>query len=408
MANIWYIHPYAGGPGIGRYDRPYHLACYWRKKNHKPVIICPNYHHLLDQEKLPGTTKIDDATYEFIASKMYKGNGFGRMKHMLFFGYKLLREYTLLVKLHGVPDVIISSSPHPYTVLAAYILAQRSKARFIFEVRDLWPLSLTELAGLKKYHPLICFTAFFERLAYRKADNVVSLLPNTLDYMVSRGLKPKKWSYIPNGVKKDISLDHELSSSCVHLAKEKIENGHKVVVYAGALGVPNNIEVLLCAVELFKNQGGSGFHFILIGRGERRKYIEEQVVFRGLSNEITLFEQVPKTIIHQLLSVASFGFISLKPKNIFEYGVSPNKLFDYMLARLPVLYAINSGNSPVSESGCGFSCNADDPQSITDALVAASKMSAEQLKEMGFAGYHFVTHNHDYEVLAEKYEKLFE
>lgn len=406
MTNIWYIHPYAGGPGIGRYDRPFHLANSWKKKNYNPVIICPSYHHLLDQEQLPGMLMVEGAAYEFLASSKYKGNGLGRMKHMLLFGFKLLKQYKELSKRHGKPQVIIASSPHPYIVLAAYSLAVRTKARFIFEVRDLWPLSLVELAGLNKYHPLVLFTALFERGAYRKADSVVSLLPETRDFMCSRGLKPENWCYIPNGVLTDFGAE-EVSSPCLDFAEDKIRQGCKVVVYAGALGIPNNLELLLNAIEDFKHQGGDGLHFILIGRGERKQAIEKKIHDCGLSAEVTLFDQVPKAVVQRLLSIVSFGFISLKPENIFKYGVSPNKLFDYMLAKLPVIYAINSGNTPVSDCGCGISCDPSDYQSVSRALKQASELSSDELVEMGQAGYDYAMQNHNYEALASAYEKLF-
>src|SRR5690606_28442346 len=111
-----------------------------------------------------------------------------------------LRQADSLIAQYGVPDAIIGSSPHPYMFLATHRLARRYNAASIFEVRDLWPLSLVEFAGVSPRHPLVVATGWLEKFAYRKADSVVSLQSGSQPYMCGRGLAAERWHYIPNGV----------------------------------------------------------------------------------------------------------------------------------------------------------------------------------------------------------------
>src|SRR3546814_20361300 len=95
--------------------------------------------------------------------------------------------------------MVSDSSPHPDAFPATHRIARHVGARSVFEVRDLWPLSLVELAGVRPSHPLVRATAWLERYAYRHADAVVSLLPETARYMQEKGLPAERWNYIPNG-----------------------------------------------------------------------------------------------------------------------------------------------------------------------------------------------------------------
>src|SRR5690242_3136222 len=90
--SIWFIHPYAGGPGVGRYDRPFHLARHWQALGRRAVILTPSEHHLLDTPRQPGVEQIDGATYEFIRSPAYRGNGVGRIVNMAAFTAQLVRQ----------------------------------------------------------------------------------------------------------------------------------------------------------------------------------------------------------------------------------------------------------------------------------------------------------------------------
>lgn len=403
--SIWYVHPYAGGPGVGRYDRPFHLAHHWQALGRRSVVLTAAQHHLLDKPRAPGVEQIDDVTYEFIDTPTYSGNGLGRLCNMAAFTLQLARQGKSLEQRHGRPAMVIASSPHPYVWFAVRNLARRFGARSVFEVRDLWPLSLVELAGVSPGHPLVLMTGWLERNAYRTADSVVSLLPKTLEHMQALGLDPARWHYIPNGVEDTAEPGTASDQPCTQLAREWSAQGRTVIVYAGALGRPNHVESLLKAIALLRDVGTDA-GAIIVGRGEQEETLKAMVTELGLQDRVRIFGQIPKVEIPPLLKAASAGYISLRPEPLFRFGISPNKLFDYMLAALPVLFAVQAGNDPVADAACGFSVDPGDPQAISAAIVQLAGLTEEACQEMGERGRTYVLQRHGYRRLAENYLRL--
>lgn len=402
---IWYIHPYAGGPGVGRYDRPYHLAKHWEKLGSSSVVITPDHHHLLDKPHKSGVENIAGVSYRFLKAPVYKGNGVGRIFNMFSFTLQLLLQCPSIARDHGRPSMVISSSPHPYAFLASRIIALRYKAISVFEVRDLWPLSLVELAGVSPKHPLVRFTGWLEKYAYRKADFVVSLLPCTFGYMQPLGVTEDRWRYIPNGIESDPVADDLVSEQCIDLARKWRCDGRVVIVYTGALGRPNHVETLLYAMKHL-SKSGSRLAAIIVGRGELKEDLVNLVTELGVESCVSLFDQIPKRSVQALLKFVDAGYISLRPEPIFRFGVSPNKIFDYMLASLPIISAINAGNDLVVDAGCGYSVDPGDALSIANVLAKLESLSDTQRRKLGENGFRFVTRNHSYRNLANKYIEL--
>ena len=405
--SIWLIHPYAGGPGVGRYDRPYYLAHHWQALGWRTVVLTPSNHHLLDTSRQPGIEQIGGVTYEFVRTPAYRGNGLGRMVNMAAFTAQLVLQGDTLAVHHGHPALVIASSPHPYAWLAAERLALRYGARSVFEVRDLWPLSLVELAGVPPGHPLVRLTGWLEKRAYRKADAVVSLLPLTRDHMMALGLDAQRWHYIPNGIEPDaqVAVDRSSNAPPALLARRWRAEGRTVIVYAGALGRPNHIESLVQAMAL-QRDAGQRSAAVIVGRGELQEQLRQMVVQLHLEDRVAVFEQIPKRDVLGLLREASAGYISLRPEPLFRFGVSPNKLFDYMLAALPVLFAVRAGNDPVEDAGCGVSVDPGDPQAISAGITQLAELAEEEQQAMGGRGRAYVLQRHAYRHLALDYLHL--
>lgn len=401
---LWYVHPYAGGPGVGRYSRPYELGHAWQQAGARVVVITADYHHLQDNPGgHRGACDIEGVPYEFLRTPSYQGNGVGRLLNMGALAAQLLRHRNDLARRYGKPDMIIGSSPHPYAFPATHRLARHFGAHSVFEVRDLWPLSLVELAGVPASHPLVRATARLERYAYTHADAVVSLLPKTAEYMQEKGLPADRWHYIPNGVDTAARPSADVSNAPMQQAQRWKAEGRRVVVYAGALGVPNHVESLVQAMALLRTQHDQRIGAIIVGRGERAQHLRDLVRQQGLDDCVALFDQIAKREVPALLGTADIGYISLKPEPLFRFGVSPNKLFDYMLARLPVLFAVEAGNNPVADHDCGFCAQPGDAQSVARALQAFATLPAEELVAMGQRGHGYVVSEHGYPELARRY-----
>lgn len=399
--NILLINHYAGSPYHGMEYRPYYFAKEWLKAGHTVTIVASSFSHprfAQPECEFPVTIEnIDDIQYVWIKTPEYHGNSFGRILNMFSFAAQL-RVKTLPIK---KPDIVIDSSTYPLTIYGANKIAGRYGARLIFEVHDLWPLSPMELGGYSKYHPFIMVMQRAENYAYRNAHRVVSLLPKARKHMISHGMSSEKFVYIPNGI--DVSswqLSEALPEEHKNLLEELKRKGKFIVGYAGAHGIANSLQYLLKSAAIIEEY--HNIHFLLIGGGPEKRTLQLLAKTEGIYN-IDFLPPIPKTSIPELLALIDIAFIGWNRSPLYRFGVSPNKLFDYMMAGRPVVHAIDAGNDLVGESGCGISVPPENPQAIADAILYLFKMSPGKRKAMGQNGQEYVKTHHDYSVLARKF-----
>jgi glycosyltransferase involved in cell wall biosynthesis len=379
--NIWYAHHYAGGPGIGRFFRPWELAREWAKLGHHTTVFVADFHHLLDKtEGLPAHQIVDGVSYVALASGRYKGNGLNRILNMMNYTRSLWALRKRVGRDLPKPDGIIVSSPHPFAVFAGHALAKRFNAKLIFEVRDLWPLSVTEINGTSKWHPFVWLTAFTERYAYRHADVVASLLPGVENYMKERSLAYRNFIWVPNGLTVESMVPLEPRSERGITAKSAIagwqREARQIVVYAGALGKPNAIDLLLSAAKILADEGNAHkFAFLIIGDGDKADELRAQAA--ALPNGIVHFAgrlTKPETL--WMLKASDIAYGGLRPFDaVFKYGISPNKLLDYILIGLPVVLPAYAYRDPITETGGGVAVRSGLPQDIAEAIAKLADMS---------------------------------
>ncbi|MFO7154138.1 MAG: glycosyltransferase family 4 protein [Caldicoprobacter oshimai] len=402
--NILYINHYAGSPMHGMEYRPYYLAKEWLKSGHEVTVIAASYSHL--RSKNPDLVKvleeefIDGIKYVWLKTPTYRGNGIKRVVNMFSFVSKLFRLSRELAE-RVKPDVVIASSTYPLDIYPAYRIANLAGAKLVFEVHDLWPLTPMELGGMPKWHPFIVILQKAEDFAYRHADKVVSVLPKALDYMVSRKLAPEKFSYIPNGI--DTAEWERLDGSLPSEHETAIESlkakGYFIVGYAGSHGIANALDYFVESALYFKNLPVA---FALVGQGPEKGRLEKYVEENRIDNVIFL-PPVPKGSIPNLLRKMDALYIGWRKNRLYRFGISPNKLFDYMMAGKPVIHAVEAGNDPVMESGCGISIPPENPIAIAEAVKRIMDMPEEERNAMGSRGREYVIKNHSYSVLAKRF-----
>ena len=182
-----------------------------------------------------------------------------------------------------------------------------------------------------------------------------------------------------------------------------IENAHArgrlVLGYAGAHGLANALDSLLDAAALLKDEP---FEFVLVGDGAERERLRQRVEHEGLHN-VRLFGSIPKRQVPALLARIDVAYIGLQRVPIFRFGIAPNKMMDYMMAGCAVLSAIEAGNDPVGESGCGLTVQAESPSAIADGLRRLAALSADARRAMGLRGREHVLRHHTWPVLAQRF-----
>lgn len=403
--NILFINHYTGSNIHGMEYRPFYLAREWVKLGHNVCLVAASFSHLRNQQPtLNGKItqeKIEGIRYLWLKTPGYQGNDIKRVFNMLKFSLMLF-SYKSEIVYDCKPDVVIASSPHPFMIFGASKIASISRAKLIFEVRDLWPLSLVELGGISHLHPFIKFMQWTENYAYRVSDNVVSLLPKADEYMFQHGMNPYKFIHIPNGIDvKEWENNSDIPLPQFHnnvFNKLKQENRF-IIGYTGAHGLANALENLIESAALLQKYPVT---FVLVGQGPQKNILQNKVKENGVTNVVFL-PAVPKLLIPEILGAMDALFIGWKKESLYRYGISPNKLLDYMMAAKPIIHAVEAGNDIVAESGCGISVPPGNPRVLADAIIQLLNMTTTERTVMGLRGKEYVMCHHDYRVLAKRF-----
>jgi glycosyltransferase involved in cell wall biosynthesis len=103
------------------------------------------------------------------------------------------------------------------------------------------------------------------------------------------------------------------------------------------------------------------------------------------------------------LAAIDIAYIGWQRVPIYRFGIAPNKLMDYMMAGKPVLHAVEAGNDPVGEAGCGLTVVPEDAAAVAEGLKRLARLNARERRAMGERGKAYVLRHHSYPVLAQKF-----
>ena len=391
--NIWIINQYAGSSNHGMTFRSYFLAKEFIKR-HRVTIFSASFSHVMSNPPSVSKTyteeNINGVEYLWLKVPVYKqSKSLSRLISMFIFLYRL---FFLNVKKRDTPDVIIVSSTSPLPIWKAYFWAKRFNAKLIFEVRDIWPLSIMELGGFKKTNPFVVLLQITENFAYKVSDYVVSVLPKAFEHMKHHGLDLPRFKYIPNGI--------EIKTM---IKTDEVNKDVFKIGYAGTLGIANALKYLIHAAHIIKE---SNIEIHLLGNGPEKEALMKMVKDKNISN-VYFHDAVPKNKVGIFLSKMDALFIGWHFSKIYRFGISANKLFDYLASAKPIIHSVDAGNDPVLEAKAGISVKPENPKEIADAILKLYKMPESKRNELGQNGRVYVEKYHSYEQLAKQYEYLF-
>jgi glycosyltransferase involved in cell wall biosynthesis len=406
---ILYLNHYAGSPRHGMEYRPYYLSREWVRCGDQVAVLAADYSHL--RQKNPSLSAeyaqedIDGISYHWFKTPSYAGNGVGRVINIFTFLFRLWRKSRFFIR-EWRPDVVIASSTYPLDIYPALHIARQTGARLVFEVHDLWPLTLIEVGGMPRWNPFVWLLGRAEKTAYRQSDMVVSMLPCAKEHMMQHGMAAEKFCYVPNGIVVSEWEDSAVSLPEEHLALlARLRAEQRFVVgYAGGHGLANALEQLIMAAGLLQEHPVS---LVLVGDGPSRAELQQMVREHGLQH-VHFLPSVAKPTIPALLAQMDALFIGWRKLPIYRFGINPNKLFDYMMAAKPVIHSVDAGNDIVAEADAGISVPAEDPSAIAAAIRQLMALPPEELARRGKNGRRFVLERHDYRVLADRFRSVFQ
>lgn len=289
------------------------------------------------------------------------------------------------------PDVIIGSCVHLHAADAGRRLARRLGVPFVFEVRDLWPDTLVDIGAVSRLHPIYLYLKYLELRLYREASAVITLLPGMASYLKAHGIREDSVWYVPNGVDTDLFPE----------PSPPPPDGLFTVSYFGAHGPANGLDTLVRAAAILRERGAP-VRFCLVGDGNRKHALRELAASLGLDN-VAFLDPVPKRELAPLAARSHAFVFHLKDMAVLRrYGVSANKLFDYLLAARPVIFACASANNPVEEAKAGVSAPPDDPEALAGAVLRLMETPESARTAMGLRGRAWVREHHDMRALARR------
>lgn len=406
--NIWIINHYVIPPNLGGLNRHYFFAKELIKRGHSVKIFTSSVVHNTEVDMMEDDRNkfkqicIDEIPFIYVKSSKYKGNGLDRIKNMLGFAWDIrkIKRYMINEK----PDIIYTSSPDIFTARASEKLAKKYRIPCIVEVRDLWPLSIVEYKKISEKHPVIRLLYQYEKNIYEKANALIFTMPGGKDYIKEKGWEKQvsldKIFNINNGIDYSNCASNELE-----YWDENLENDLFKVIYAGSIRSVNDIGML---VDVAKNiqDISKDIKFLIYGDGDQREGLIERCKVENIRN-IVFKGRVDKCVIPYICGKADLNIINVKPTKVSNYGVSWNKLFDYMAAGKPILSTLKVKYDILEKYDCGVSLEEQSVTSITNAILMFYNMDSDRYNEMcrnakeGVKDYY-------YNVLTDKLEKVIE
>ncbi|MCR5340570.1 MAG: glycosyltransferase family 4 protein [Saccharofermentans sp.] len=311
-----------------------------------------------------------------IKSPSYKGNGLSRKINLLLYPYRLWKYSSKYSKeCKDRPDIIIND----LSVMAMsfpFKIARRYKVPVISEVRDLWPESLVAYGYLKAGTPLAWFLYHMEKNMYKKSDRVVFSMEGGYDYITERGLTdivPKSKAYvINNGL--DLEAFNYNKDKYVVVDDDLSDDSRFKVIYTGAIRRVNNLGLLLDVAKEIKDER---VIFLIWGDGNELEYLKKRVIEEKISNVI-FKGNVEKKYVPSIVSRADLNIAHNTPSDIFRFGISFNKLFDYFASGRPVLCDFPCPYNPAINNSAGLDVADPTSGNISDAIERFVNMPQEQ------------------------------
>lgn len=390
---IWLVNHYAQEPGGAGGTRHFSLAKQLQARGFAPYIIAASTEHNVGRQRLADHESIRVDTIEgipfvWLRTSPYAGNGLKRLWNMIDFGFRV--RSSALLKYIPKPDIVIGSTPDPFAALGAERAAKKHNAKFVCEVRDFWPISLIELGKLKAGHPLARLMFSIESHLYKKAARILVVQQRSDLYLTPRGVAAEKIVWLPNGI--DLTMFPDPGP--------KAPEPSFTFMYFGAHGNGNALDNVLHAMIHVEEKDPEGrFRLRLIGDGPLKASLQELAKTYKLTR-VSFEPPIPKRDIPALAAQADALLFNVVDMPILKYGISANKLFDYLAARRPVVFACNAVNNPVEDAKAGITVPAGDAHALADAMLGLAARGPEELLAMGERGRAYVALNHSVEAIG--------
>ncbi|MEZ9421683.1 glycosyltransferase family 4 protein [Vibrio breoganii] len=347
--------------------RTYEHAIRWVQSGHKVTVItcAPNFpegkvfkgfkNKLYDVSELDGIRVVRVKTY-ITANEGFVTRILDYMSFMVtgFFAGLFQKK----------PDVIVATSPQFFCACAGWALSAVRRKPFVFELRDIWPASITAVGAMKESFAIRMLEKI-ELFLYRRADSIVSVTHAFKKELIERGIDGEKIDVVLNGV--DLSKYEPSETKDYSLAEQYDLEGKFVVGYVGTHGMAHGLEYIVDVAECLKSY--DDIRVVFAGGGAARQKVVDLVREKKLSN-VVLIERQPKEMMPKVWSLCDVSLVPLVNSDLFR-TVIPSKIFECMGMGIPTVMSVPEGEATaiIRDTNSGLVVDSENVEQITDAVL---------------------------------------
>ncbi|ABU69703.1 glycosyltransferase family 4 protein [Vibrio campbellii] len=347
--------------------RTYEHAIRWVRAGHKVTVVtcAPNFPEgkVFEGYKNTWYQRHDFDGINVVRVKTYITANEGFLKRILdYISFMITGSFAGLFQ--KKVDVIVATSPQFFCACAGWALSTAKRKPFVFELRDIWPASITAVGAMEDSFAIRILEKI-ELFLYRKANSIISVTHSFKDELIKRGISGEKIDVVLNGVdltkyKPSIGKDYELER---HYSLE----GKFVAGYIGTHGMAHGLEHIVAVAE--RLQEHDDIRIVFAGGGAARQKVVDLVNERKLRNVI-LIERQPKEMMAKLWSVCDVSLVPLVNNPLFK-TVIPSKIFECMGMGIPTIMSVPEGEATtiIRETGSGIVVESENVEQIADAIL---------------------------------------
>ena len=375
--NIWLINHYAVPPMYYPLARQTNFAKYLMRMGHEVKIFAASTVHNSKKNLIEDNTPyreetVDGVSYVYIKCLDYQDNGLKRIYNMCQFAWKLPGVCRHFSK----PDAIVATSMPPTSCAMGIHLARKYGCKGVAEIADLWPESIIAYDIAGPHNPAVIALRWVEKWIYQKADAVVFTMEGGYDYIREqhweKAVPESKVFAINNGV--DLEVFRE-NAQRYQIENEDLEDPDTFkVVYTGSIRKVNNLGLLLDAAQKVTNPK---IRFLIWGGGDELESLRKRVEEEKITN-VKFQGKVEKKYVPSIVCKADLNIAHNNPTPLFRFGISFNKLFDYLAAGKPVLADFPCKYNPAVQYGAGMEVAEPTAENIARAIENCAQLSPEE------------------------------
>jgi len=407
--SIWIFNHYAGPPSVTTGLRHYNFAKKLINAGYPTTIFAASTVHnssrnLIEDNRSYVKMEKNGVPFVFIRTCNYVGNGLSRIKNMIQYYRRLFK----VTKNFEKPDVIIGSSVHPLACVAAIKLAKKYHCECIVEIRDLWPESIVAYSNISPKNPVIWILYKLEKWIYKKADKIIFTMEGGKDYILEKGwdkdIDQSKIYHINNGI--DLEQYKQQQNDFILKDDDLDCSDCFKAIYTGSIRLTNNVGCLVDAARVLDNTPNNNVKILIYGFGDQLKKLQGICKAEHLDS-IRFKGKVDKKYIPGILKRGQINILDIYKADIFRFGVSPNKLFDYLASGKPVLSGLKCNYDIIEKYNCGVVLQDNAPEEIAKKLLYFSQMERSEYECLSNNALK-AAENYDFTYLTKKLIKVIE